>query len=214
MAVSFIFAVSFVDLAIDVPDFLDLSRLRATGLQAGEEELPDLMPPIVLPEDTRGRETILHWTQCLPCSPPDKPVHLKWTRLQRGMCKGHVLPNLICSIFLTLNGRWTLRQPRWLTHRGSRVFLIDANANDTVGPWNQWEQFRTFVFNFTTLTFILKVIIFSGILVVFTRWSCLWALKGCRRLETGVNSCNPLEETGSITLCEVLALLSQWWEGL
>lgn len=42
------------DLAIDVPDFLDLSRLRATGLQAGEEELPDLMPPIVLPEDTRG----------------------------------------------------------------------------------------------------------------------------------------------------------------
>lgn len=40
-------------MAIDVPDFLDLSRLRATGLQAGEEELPDLMPPIVLPEDTR-----------------------------------------------------------------------------------------------------------------------------------------------------------------
>lgn len=50
-----------VDLAIDVPDFLDLSRLRATGLQASEEELPDLMPPIVLPEDTRGRETILRW---------------------------------------------------------------------------------------------------------------------------------------------------------
>ncbi|MEQ2261392.1 Ubiquitin carboxyl-terminal hydrolase 13 [Xenotaenia resolanae] len=43
----------FADLAIDVPDFLDVSRLRATGLQAGEEELPDLMPPIVLPEDTR-----------------------------------------------------------------------------------------------------------------------------------------------------------------
>lgn len=42
------------DLAIDVPDFLDLNRLRAMGLQAGEEELPDLMPPIVLPEDTRG----------------------------------------------------------------------------------------------------------------------------------------------------------------
>lgn len=46
------------DLAIDVPDFLDLSRMRATGLQAGEEELPDLMPPIVLPEDTRGTKTI------------------------------------------------------------------------------------------------------------------------------------------------------------
>uniref|UniRef100_A0A8C4P1H0 Ubiquitin carboxyl-terminal hydrolase n=1 Tax=Dicentrarchus labrax TaxID=13489 RepID=A0A8C4P1H0_DICLA len=53
----FTFGVDWVpkklDLAIDVPDFLDLSRLRATGLQAGEEELPDLMPPIVLPEDTR-----------------------------------------------------------------------------------------------------------------------------------------------------------------
>ncbi|CAB1314306.1 unnamed protein product [Coregonus sp. 'balchen'] len=34
-------------------DFLDLSRLRGTGLQAGEEELPDITPPIVLPEDTR-----------------------------------------------------------------------------------------------------------------------------------------------------------------
>uniref|UniRef100_A0A673Z0W2 Ubiquitin carboxyl-terminal hydrolase n=1 Tax=Salmo trutta TaxID=8032 RepID=A0A673Z0W2_SALTR len=42
-----------LDLSIDVPDFLDLSRLRGTGLQAGEEELPDLTPPIVLPEDTR-----------------------------------------------------------------------------------------------------------------------------------------------------------------
>lgn len=47
------------DLVIDVPDFLDLSRMRATGLQAGEEELPDLMPPIVLPEDTRGMESLL-----------------------------------------------------------------------------------------------------------------------------------------------------------
>uniref|UniRef100_A0A7N6AP58 Ubiquitin carboxyl-terminal hydrolase n=1 Tax=Anabas testudineus TaxID=64144 RepID=A0A7N6AP58_ANATE len=56
----FTFGVDWVpkklDLGIDVPDFLDLSRLRATGLQAGEEELPDLMPPIVLPEDTRAPE--------------------------------------------------------------------------------------------------------------------------------------------------------------
>uniref|UniRef100_A0A8C8DKQ4 Ubiquitin carboxyl-terminal hydrolase n=1 Tax=Oryzias sinensis TaxID=183150 RepID=A0A8C8DKQ4_9TELE len=47
----FTFGVDWVpkklDLTIDVPDFLDLSRLRATGLQADEEELPDLMPPIV-----------------------------------------------------------------------------------------------------------------------------------------------------------------------
>lgn len=34
------------------------------------------------------------------------------------------------------------------------------------------------------------------------------------RLETGVNTCNPLEETGSITLCEVLALFSQCGEVL
>uniref|UniRef100_G3P6K9 Ubiquitin carboxyl-terminal hydrolase n=1 Tax=Gasterosteus aculeatus aculeatus TaxID=481459 RepID=G3P6K9_GASAC len=56
----FTFGVDWVpkklDLAIDVPDFLDLSRLRATGLQTSEEELPDLLPPIVLPEDTRGTE--------------------------------------------------------------------------------------------------------------------------------------------------------------
>uniref|UniRef100_A0A8K9V1Y4 Ubiquitin carboxyl-terminal hydrolase n=1 Tax=Oncorhynchus mykiss TaxID=8022 RepID=A0A8K9V1Y4_ONCMY len=45
-----------VDLSIDMPDFLDLSRLRGTGLQAGEQELPDLTPPIVLPEDTRGKK--------------------------------------------------------------------------------------------------------------------------------------------------------------
>ncbi|KAI1891586.1 hypothetical protein AGOR_G00145310 [Albula goreensis] len=53
----FTFGVDWVpkklDVSIDVPDFLDLSRLRATGLQAGEEELPDLTPPIVIPEDTR-----------------------------------------------------------------------------------------------------------------------------------------------------------------
>ncbi|XP_077440105.1 ubiquitin carboxyl-terminal hydrolase 13 isoform X2 [Vanacampus margaritifer] len=53
----FTFGVDWVpkklDLGIDVPDFLDLSRLRAIGLQSSEEELPDLMPPIVLPEDSR-----------------------------------------------------------------------------------------------------------------------------------------------------------------
>ncbi|XP_056459207.1 ubiquitin carboxyl-terminal hydrolase 13 isoform X1 [Gadus chalcogrammus] len=42
-----------LDFSVDVPDFLDLNRFRATGLQAGEEELPNLSPPIVLPEDTR-----------------------------------------------------------------------------------------------------------------------------------------------------------------
>uniref|UniRef100_A0A8C5I5A0 Ubiquitin carboxyl-terminal hydrolase 13 n=1 Tax=Gouania willdenowi TaxID=441366 RepID=A0A8C5I5A0_GOUWI len=56
----FTFGVDWVpkklDVAIDVPDFLDLNRLRAAGLQASEEELPDIMPPIVLPEDTRAPE--------------------------------------------------------------------------------------------------------------------------------------------------------------
>uniref|UniRef100_A0A4W4G6G6 Ubiquitin carboxyl-terminal hydrolase n=1 Tax=Electrophorus electricus TaxID=8005 RepID=A0A4W4G6G6_ELEEL len=45
-----------LDVSVDVPDFLDLNRFRSIGLQAGEEELPDLMPPIVIPEDTRAPE--------------------------------------------------------------------------------------------------------------------------------------------------------------
>lgn len=49
----------YADISVDVPDFLDLNRLRATGLQPGEEELPDLTPPIVIPEDTRG-ENVMH----------------------------------------------------------------------------------------------------------------------------------------------------------
>uniref|UniRef100_A0AAR2LI73 Ubiquitin carboxyl-terminal hydrolase n=1 Tax=Pygocentrus nattereri TaxID=42514 RepID=A0AAR2LI73_PYGNA len=59
----FTFGVDWVpkklDVSVDVPDFLDLNRLRATGLQAGEEELPDLTPPIVIPEDTRGNTTFI-----------------------------------------------------------------------------------------------------------------------------------------------------------
>uniref|UniRef100_A0A8C2I9F0 Ubiquitin carboxyl-terminal hydrolase n=1 Tax=Cyprinus carpio TaxID=7962 RepID=A0A8C2I9F0_CYPCA len=58
----FTFGVDWVpkklDVSVDVPDFLDLNRLRATGLQAGEEELPDLTPPIVIPEDTRGENLL------------------------------------------------------------------------------------------------------------------------------------------------------------
>ncbi|KAJ8409410.1 hypothetical protein AAFF_G00228110 [Aldrovandia affinis] len=43
-----------LDVSIDMPDTLELSHLRATGLQAGEMELPDLTPPIVVPENSRG----------------------------------------------------------------------------------------------------------------------------------------------------------------
>ncbi|KAJ8270549.1 hypothetical protein GJAV_G00116220 [Gymnothorax javanicus] len=45
-----------VDVSIDMPDFLDLSRLRGTGLQAGEIELPDISPPIVIPENSRASD--------------------------------------------------------------------------------------------------------------------------------------------------------------
>lgn len=53
----FTFGVDWVpkklDVSIELPDFLDLNRLRSTGLQNGEEELPDFTPPIVIPEDSR-----------------------------------------------------------------------------------------------------------------------------------------------------------------
>lgn len=37
-----------LDVSIDMPDLLDICHLRATGLQPGEEELPDISPPIVI----------------------------------------------------------------------------------------------------------------------------------------------------------------------
>ncbi|XP_061097803.1 ubiquitin carboxyl-terminal hydrolase 13-like isoform X1 [Conger conger] len=48
-----------IDVSIDMPDYLDLSRLRATGLQAGEMELPDIKPPIVIPDNSRGLNSFL-----------------------------------------------------------------------------------------------------------------------------------------------------------
>ncbi|XP_005146978.1 ubiquitin carboxyl-terminal hydrolase 13 [Melopsittacus undulatus] len=44
-----------LDVSIDMPDFLDINHLRARGLQAGEEELPDIAPPIIIPDDPKGR---------------------------------------------------------------------------------------------------------------------------------------------------------------
>ncbi|CAI5775931.1 ubiquitin carboxyl-terminal hydrolase 13 isoform X1 [Podarcis lilfordi] len=43
-----------LDVSIDMPDLLDISHLRATGLQPGEEELPDISPPIIIPDDPKG----------------------------------------------------------------------------------------------------------------------------------------------------------------
>lgn len=39
-----------------MPDFLDINHLRAMGLQPGEEELPDIAPPIIIPEDPKGSD--------------------------------------------------------------------------------------------------------------------------------------------------------------
>ncbi|XP_019474671.1 ubiquitin carboxyl-terminal hydrolase 13 isoform X2 [Meleagris gallopavo] len=43
-----------LDVSIDMPDFLDINHLRAMGLQPGEEELPDIAPPIIIPEDPKA----------------------------------------------------------------------------------------------------------------------------------------------------------------
>ncbi|OCT80740.1 ubiquitin carboxyl-terminal hydrolase 13 isoform X1 [Xenopus laevis] len=42
-----------LDVTIDMPDLLDINHLRATGLKSGEEELPDIAPPIIIPDDHR-----------------------------------------------------------------------------------------------------------------------------------------------------------------
>ncbi|KAM8953716.1 ubiquitin carboxyl-terminal hydrolase 13 isoform 2-T2 [Pelodytes ibericus] len=44
-----------LDVTVDMPDLLDISHLRATGLQPGEEELPDIDPPIVIPDYPKDR---------------------------------------------------------------------------------------------------------------------------------------------------------------
>ncbi|KAM6127806.1 ubiquitin carboxyl-terminal hydrolase 13 isoform 2-T2 [Phoenicopterus ruber ruber] len=45
-----------LDVSIDMPDFLDINHLRARGLQPGEEELPDIAPPIIIPNDPKVDE--------------------------------------------------------------------------------------------------------------------------------------------------------------
>uniref|UniRef100_A0A674J0E1 Ubiquitin carboxyl-terminal hydrolase n=1 Tax=Terrapene triunguis TaxID=2587831 RepID=A0A674J0E1_9SAUR len=42
-----------LDVSVDMPDLLDINHLRATGLQPGEEELPDMAPPIIIPDDPK-----------------------------------------------------------------------------------------------------------------------------------------------------------------
>lgn len=66
----------FVDVSIDMPDLLDINHLRARGLQPGEEELPDISPPIVIPDDSKGT-TFCQEDVLLPLSPP----HPQWKSL-------------------------------------------------------------------------------------------------------------------------------------
>ncbi|XP_040284198.1 ubiquitin carboxyl-terminal hydrolase 13 isoform X2 [Bufo bufo] len=44
-----------LDVAVEMPDVLDVNNLRAKGLQPGEEELPNIAPPIVIPDDPKDR---------------------------------------------------------------------------------------------------------------------------------------------------------------
>lgn len=120
----------------------------------------------------------------MPCSLPDMPVRFNWTRLQPGMCKGHVLPNLICSIFLTLNGHCTLRQPRdTMTHppRLMGTFHWCGNANDTVCTRNHWEQFWTFCVQFYNPAVNVKGHYFPRDLCCFHQEHVLCALKECSK---------------------------------
>ncbi|XP_060618597.1 ubiquitin carboxyl-terminal hydrolase 5 isoform X1 [Anolis sagrei] len=43
-----------LDVSIEMPDELDISALQGTGLQADEEEMPDIAPPLVTPDEPKG----------------------------------------------------------------------------------------------------------------------------------------------------------------
>ncbi|XP_063291263.1 ubiquitin carboxyl-terminal hydrolase 5 isoform X1 [Pelobates fuscus] len=43
-----------LDVSIDAPEELDLSQFRGGGLQGDEEELPDVAPPLVTPDEPKG----------------------------------------------------------------------------------------------------------------------------------------------------------------
>lgn len=49
-----LFTVPIADVSIEMPEELDISQLRGTGLQPGEEELPDIAPPLVTPDEPKG----------------------------------------------------------------------------------------------------------------------------------------------------------------
>lgn len=160
--------------------------MRATGLQAGEEELPDLMPPIVLPEDTRGKEQI-HFTprlvqavcvcvykliQTKSCSVYLNKVRMTHfcgtfyttMKIQRAFLIWH--PSVLsavfamrhCSIFLTQDSpRTTPWSPALMTHlRWPAGFLHACMNANTTSTLNNRQRFWPFIFNYPVLLFILK----------------------------------------------------------
>uniref|UniRef100_A0A8B9TPU5 Ubiquitin carboxyl-terminal hydrolase n=1 Tax=Anas platyrhynchos TaxID=8839 RepID=A0A8B9TPU5_ANAPL len=62
-----------LDVSVDMPDFLDINHLRATGLQPGEEELPDIAPPIIIPDDPKGTDFYsLNFCRCSKHNRPER----------------------------------------------------------------------------------------------------------------------------------------------
>lgn len=43
-----------LDVSIEMPEELDISALQGTGLQDGEEEMPDIAPPLVTPDEPKA----------------------------------------------------------------------------------------------------------------------------------------------------------------
>ncbi|XP_026522936.1 ubiquitin carboxyl-terminal hydrolase 13 [Notechis scutatus] len=52
-SINFPFVLLLADVSVDMPDLLDITHLRATGFQPGEEELPDISPPVIIPDDPK-----------------------------------------------------------------------------------------------------------------------------------------------------------------
>uniref|UniRef100_A0A8C4QUX2 ubiquitinyl hydrolase 1 n=1 Tax=Eptatretus burgeri TaxID=7764 RepID=A0A8C4QUX2_EPTBU len=47
-----------VDVSVDMPDELDITKLKGVGLRPGEKELPDIAPPTLRPTGLLGRPTL------------------------------------------------------------------------------------------------------------------------------------------------------------
>ena len=108
----------FADVSIDMPDLLDINHLRARGLQPGEEELPDISPPVVIPdskgtiycqEDLLDPSTLLCWNS--PFFPPLRcPLVPSCVVTHCGHTE--VKPGCNCKLTVVM-GRGTETHPEW-----------------------------------------------------------------------------------------------------